>query len=338
MAWQIVGHDWAVELLSRSLASGRIAHAYLFSGPPQIGKTALARALAQALNCLGEEPPCGQCPSCQKIARQVHPDVRQIVGEGAGGGIRIEQIRALQREAALAPYEGRVRVLILERMDQASLEAANSLLKTLEEPPPHVVLCLTAVQVEALPATIVSRCQRLELGPATTPAIEALLLARGSATPQAQLLARLARGRVGWAISAAEEEPLLRRRQQDLDRLWQILSVGRVERLLFATKASQNLSAARQLIEQWTGWWRDLWLVCARGESSIDSLVNIDRLGELRLVARQATPRQALAGLKALQTAAAQLEANVSPRLALESLLLQLPYWQIEPAAPEAPE
>jgi len=332
MAWQVVGHDWAVELLARSLAAGRIAHAYLFSGPAQIGKTALARALAQALNCQRADAPCGQCPSCQKIERQVHPDVRQIVGEGAGGGIRIEQIRALQREAALAPYEGRYRVLILERMDQASLEAANSLLKTLEEPPAHVVLGLTAVQVDALPATIVSRCQRLDLRPVATPLIEAMLRARGLAAPKAQLLARLSGGRVGWAINAAEEESLLRHRQQDLDRLRQILSVGRVERLLFAAKASQNPSAVRQQIELWTCWWHDLWLVCARGERSTDSLVNIDRLGELRLVAQQATFSQALAGLQALQIAAAQLQANVSPRLALESLLLQLPHWQIEPA------
>ena len=156
MAWQTVGHDWAVTLLRRSLAGGRVAHAYLFSGPPQIGKTRLALELAQALNCAQPDPPCGRCPSCLKIARGTHPDVRLVEGEGAGGSLKIDQVRALQREAALAPYEGRYRVFILRQMDRATLEAANCLLKTLEEPPGHVVLGLTAVYPESLPLTIVS--------------------------------------------------------------------------------------------------------------------------------------------------------------------------------------
>jgi len=165
MAWQIIGHDWAVTFLQQSLATGRVAHAYLFTGPPQIGKRTLARGLAQALNCTGTQPPCGQCQSCQKVSKGTHPDVRIIEGEGAGGSIKIDQVRAVKREAMLSSYEGRFRVYILRHVDMASLEAANSLLKILEEPPEHVVLVLTAVQPESLPATVVSRCQRLDLRP-----------------------------------------------------------------------------------------------------------------------------------------------------------------------------
>jgi DNA polymerase-3 subunit delta' len=329
MAWPIVGHDWAVALLRHSVAASRVAHAYMFSGPPQIGKTRLALTLAQALNCMLSEqdapPPCGSCRSCLKIEGNSHPDVHLVLGEGAGGSIKIEQVRALQREAVLRPYEGRYRVFILRQADRATMEAADSLLKTLEEPPAHVFLVLTAVHVEALPSTVISRCQRLDLRPATCQMVEAALRERGMPPPKAQLLARLSGGRMGWALCASEDDTLLQQREQDLDRLTRLLSGTRVERLDFAWKASRDPVGARQLIELWTGWWRDLLLLCGRLP---DHIVNIDRFDELQALASQSDRTQAWAALRALQTAAAQLQANVNTRLALESLLLKLPCWR----------
>jgi DNA polymerase-3 subunit delta' len=336
MTWQIIGHDWAVKLLQRGLATGRMAHAYLFTGPPQIGKTTLALAWARALNCVQAEPPCGRCPSCLKAVRNTHPDIQTIVGQGAGGSIKIEQIRMLQREAVLAPYEGRFRVLVLEDMDRASTEAANSLLKTLEEPPSHVVLALTAVHPEALPDTVVSRCQRLNLRPVARRLIEETLLARGFAAPQARLLARLSGGRVGWALEAAHDDALPRQRQQDLDQLQELLVAGRVARLEFAARASRNPTAVRRQIELWTTWWRDLLLLRSSecrtpAESGIpyhDHVVNTDRLSELQPLAQRITLPIACEVLNALQTTADRLEANVNVQLALEGLLLKLPWWR----------
>jgi len=327
--WGVVGHDWAVALLRSSLSAGRVAHAYLFSGPPQIGKRTLALALAQALNCAQPDAPCGRCPSCLKIARGVHPDVRLITGEGTGGNIKIEQVRALQHEAVLAPYEGRYRVFIVRQMEQATLEAANSLLKTLEEPPAQVILVLTAIHSESLPQTIVSRCQHLGLRPVATPVVEEMLRDKGVTPVQAQLLARLSGGRLGWALQAAADEDLLRQRQQGLDRLARLLTAGRVERLAFAHEASADPAAARQLVELWTCWWRDLALF---GQGA-EGLVNADQAEQFKLVGDQLTLAHALGILRALQATAAQLEANVNPRLALEGLFLQLPLL----AAPSRP-
>jgi len=327
--WGVVGHDWAVALLRSSLSAGRVAHAYLFSGPPQIGKRTLALALAQALNCAQPDAPCGRCPSCLKIARGVHPDVRLITGEGTGGNIKIEQVRALQHEAVLAPYEGRYRVFIVRQMEQATLEAANSLLKTLEEPPAQLILVLTAIHSESLPQTIVSRCQHLGLRPVATPVVEEMLRDKGVTPVQAQLLARLSGGRLGWALQAAADEDLLRQRQQGLDRLARLLTAGRVERLAFAHEASADPAAARQLVELWTCWWRDLALF---GQGA-EGLVNADQAEQFKLVGDQLTLAHALGILRALQATAAQLEANVNPRLALEGLFLQLPLL----AAPSRP-
>ncbi len=319
--WGVVGHDWAVALLRSSLSAGRVAHAYLLSGPPQIGKRTLALALAQALNCAQPDAPCGRCPSCLKIARGVHPDVRLIVGEGAGGNIKIEQVRALQHEAVLAPYEGRYRVFVIRQMEQATLEAANSLLKTLEEPPAQVILVLTAIHSESLPPTIVSRCQHLGLRPVAAPVIEEVLHDKGVTPVQAQLLARLSGGRLGWALQAAADEDLLRQRQQGLDRLARLLTAGRVERLACAHEVSADPAAARQLVELWTCWWRDMALF---GQGS-EGLVNADQIEQYRPVSEQLTLTHVLAILRALQATAAQLEANVNTRLALEGLFLQLP-------------
>jgi DNA polymerase-3 subunit delta' len=299
MGWDIVGHDWAVDLLRRNLVADGLAHAYLFSGPPQVGKTTLALALAKAVNCTQSDPPCGQCDSCRKIARGGHPDLHMIVGEGAGGSIKIEQVRALRREAVLAPYEGLHRVAILRQLDKASIEAANSLLKLLEEPPRHMILVVTAAATEALPATIVSRCQRLDLRPVRTRVIEEALSERGLSLTQAGLLAGLSGGRVGWALGVAQDDAVFHQRQKDLDRLVELLTADRLARLDFASKANRDPGATRRRIEQWTLWWRDLLLLCGKVE---DGLV--------------------------LQAAAKQLEANVNARLAMEEVLLQLPRWR----------
>jgi DNA polymerase-3 subunit delta' len=325
MSWQIIGHNWAVAFLRRALATGRVAHAYLFVGQPQIGKTRLALALAQALNCTRPDPPCGECASCLKIEHGTHPDVRVIEGEGAGGSIKIDQVRALQRETVLSPYEGRSRVWILRSMDRATIEAANSLLKTLEEPPPHVVLVLTAVYAELLPPTVVSRCQRLDLRPAALSDVETRLRELGISLPQAQLLARLSGGRVGWALQAAQDTKLLRQRHADLEQWIQLLSADRVERLDFAWKASRDPLASRELLERWTTWWRDLLLLCGHNERY---LLNLDGSDDLTRLAARSTLKEVWAVLRALQAAAAQLEANVNARLAWEGLMLQLPHWQ----------
>jgi len=319
--WQVVGHKWAVDLLKRALASERVAHAYLLTGPPQIGKRSLALNFAQALNCLDQEKPCGQCLACSKIAHGSHPDVQVIQGEGRT--IKIDQMRTLRHEAALFPLEGRWKVYIIRQMEQATAEAANCLLKTLEEPPSHVILMLTASEAEALLPTIVSRCQVLNLRPLATETVQRSLQERwGVDAKRAQLLARLSGGRLGWAVAASQDDAILDEREKHLDEMMELMGQGRVERMGYARQLSHNPEAVRELLHLWLSWWRDL-LLTASGSSA--GIVNIDRGGTLRVQAQRYSLAQVRDFVKALRAAAWRLEHNANTRLTLEVLMLGLP-------------
>jgi DNA polymerase-3 subunit delta' len=157
----IIGHDRPVQVLKRALAGGTVAHAYLFSGDEGIGKRMTARALAAAVNCLerGPEGGCGTCPSCRKVAAGSHPDVHLLAPDGAE--IKIDQIREVQSDLSLCPFEGAKKVLIVDGAETMNDASSNALLKTLEEPPGETVIILVTSRPQGLLPTIRSRCQEV---------------------------------------------------------------------------------------------------------------------------------------------------------------------------------
>ena len=228
--WQVIGHSRAVSFLQRSLEAGTLAHAHLIVGPPHVGKMTLALNLAQALNCEAAGRPCLKCASCQKIASAGHADV-QVIGlvqnEDAAESklIGIDQIKEMQHSASLPPFEGSYKVFIIDGAELLSIEAANCLLKTLEEPVGRVVFILLTVNDSLLPATVVSRCQRLELTPMpVTEAAAALATDRGIEPERARLLAGLSHGCLGWALSAVVDDSLLQQRNEELNRLLDVIA------------------------------------------------------------------------------------------------------------------
>ena len=319
----IIGHEWAVDLLNHSIATGHPSHAYLFTGPTGIGKTSLALYLARALNCLVEnQRPCGHCSACRQIGAHLHPDVKVI--DEPEDSIKIDQIRALQREMALSPFIGRWRVYILCNFEKATPEAANCLLKTLEEPPSKVILILTTPQTEMLLPTIVSRCQVLNLHPLPIDHVQQALQTYWGIEPhQAKLLARLSTGRIGWAIEASVNDTLLRQREKYLVALEQALRQDRTERMGLAQQLSQEPQRLSTVFNVWQSWWRDLMLAKS---GNTHALTNIDREQTVCHEAQLYTLEQIGAYLHAIQHAAQQIEQNVNPRLALEVLLLKMPY------------
>lgn len=333
--WSVIGQNKAVSLLQRSLETDSLAHAYLFTGPAHVGKMTLALDIARALNCQAAGPPCGECAVCRKIADGKHADV-QVIGLGQNGdsaeakaraGISIDQIRQMQHAASLPPFEGEYSVFIVDGAELMTTEAANCLLKTLEEPVGKTVFILLTANERLLPATIISRCQRVELSPMSVNEVAAILSKKWGIDPEkAGLLARLAHGCLGWAVSAAVDGVLLEQRNESLDELLELIDGDIDIRFVYAARLAaqfgQNRGQVQERLDLWTDWWRDLMLVKMGLNESVTS---IDRLAALVARAEGYSLRQIKNTIESIRAAGEQLKQNANPGLALEALMLNLP-------------
>jgi len=326
--WQVVGQPKAITLLERSIQMGQLSHAYLFVGPPHVGKLTLALNLAQAVNCGAATPPCGECASCRRIAAHKHADV-QIIGliSEEKREIGIEQIREMQAAASLPPYEGKHKVFIFDKAELLSHEAANCLLKTLEEPLPQVLLILLTARESALLPTIVSRCQRVELRPLPISLVKETLTEHYHVAEQrVELLARLSGGCLGWALLAMQDEELLEGRSRRLATLVDLSHASLKQRFAYAAELATQFSKSREEVEEvlalWLQWWHDLLLIKGGNGKSI---TNLDQQSMLFQQARDFSTRQVMDFIYHLQVTHEQLEQNANPRLALEVLMLGMP-------------
>ena len=313
-------------LLDRSLEENNVAHAYLLVGPHHVGKKTLALNLAQALNCDGLKPPCSQCSSCRRILEHKHADVT-FTGLDSKTEIGIDDIRGLQHLANLPPYEGKCKVFIIEDAEYLSTEAANSLLKILEGPPPKIVwLLLTAEESRLLP-TIISRCQRLELKPIPLKQIQQILVDSYNVDlDKANFLARLCHGCLGWALSSLASDEILEQRVQKITKLSSLTSASLEQRFAYAqelaSQFSQNRRSVAEVMEIWLGWWRDLMLI--KGGCK-EAITNIDYEMALEKQAQSLSLNEIKELLANLYLVQEEISKNVNPRLVVESLMLNLP-------------
>src|SRR5437868_5554974 len=158
---ELVGQEPVVRTLKNAIASGRISHAYLFTGPRGVGKTSAARLLARAANCTSEdvEKPCNKCPNCLAGSREITTDLIEI---DAASNTGVDNIREIIERANFAPSVWNTKFYIIDEVHMLSTSAFNALLKTLEEPPPHTAFILATTEVDDVPATVASRCQRFD--------------------------------------------------------------------------------------------------------------------------------------------------------------------------------
>lgn len=336
---RIFGHEATVEPLLRAVRQGRGAHAYLITGPPHVGKGTLARTLAGVYLCPRPNPPCDACSVCRRVAGGKHPDVDLLAPGGPcdesehdhtrdnARDVRICQVRRAERLLNLAPFEGRTRVVIIDPADALNAQSADAFLKTLEEPPAASVIILTAIDVGVLPETVRSRCRLVTLRALPTAEIGRILEAERDAPPaRAALLARLAAGRIGWALAAMDDPAFLEARAARLEGVAALATAGRAARFEHAEKLAGSFSRNREdvyaALSLWTSWWRDVLLI---GAGTDDSIVNVDRRDELAAAAERHRPATVVAILRALRECRQDLEANISPRLALDWLMLRLP-------------
>ena len=326
--WHIYGHDWAVNFLRNGLLNGRTRHAYLITGTRSIGKMTLAQNFAMALNCQHEDitqRPCFQCKACKSTLSSNNPDLIYSQTDESGR-LKIDEVRRVTHLLALKPYASRYRIAIFDDFDMADPRTQDALLKTLEEPASYAVLILLAQSTDRILSTITSRSQVVPLLPVPLELIKQHLMNLNAEENQADLIARLSSGRVGWALAALEDEDVLTFRADMLDMLRDIIASNRVERMKIADQISRKMGRdkplLRYVLEIWQTYWRDVLL------ESYDSPVkpcNSDRREEIRALALRIDSGEAYQALDATRRTFQSLSTNANVRLMLDVLLLDYP-------------
>lgn len=319
---RIVGHGEKTARLRALINEDKMPHALLIAGPEGVGKFLVAQMTAAAIFCNGEPTrPCGSCSSCQAMAANRHPDL--VVVEPDGQNIKIEQIRNLQTEISLVPYLGSYRVAILRQAEKLTLPAANSLLKVIEEPPANIIFILLTSNWQAMLATILSRCRRLDLQPLSTAEMLPILAERNLSPDNAEIIARLSEGSVGRAFSLIDNNEIEMRNSafdllhrfvdcKTMNMVWQqSQAIGEFER----EKVQILLLYCKLLL-------RDLIIMHDDQESEL--LYNIDLRQRLIPLLQLWSKQSLFAAVNEVTYLQKTLKANVNQRLAIERFLIKL--------------
>lgn len=325
MSWSaMVGQPLAVRLLRQAIASGKVAHAYLFVGPEGVGKRTVALELAKSLNCLAPQQggACDTCASCRKVAAEPisHPDVKVIAPEGRF--IKTDQIRELQADMYARPSEGRVRVAIIDGADRMNAEAGNRILKLLEEPPAYAVLIMLTHNLSGVLPTLISRCQVVQFPPLGIDEVAGNLQGRGLSAKEAHLYAALSGGSIGRAIALSQDPEVAQRREQTAELLGQLAGLDDLALLGQAEVLDKEKERLDDWLELLTVWLRDALLVAQTGSDRL--VMNADRLSKVRLLAEELGSDRLLAMLAAVTETRGFLQRNANARLTLDVLLLRL--------------
>ena len=318
----IYGQDRQTAVLQRTIARGRIPHAYLFYGIKGIGKKTTAMALAKTLNCKdGDTDSCDVCAACRKIDRGSHADLFLIRPEGIF--IKIEEIRKLQNQAKYRPFEGEKRIFIIEDAERMNIPAANALLKTLEEPGPSNVLILTTSRPYLLPPTITSRCQKIRFSPLRKDIIVAFMRERFALDEELSLtLASSSEGSIGRVLEMRDESYIALKRE-----LIEKITSTDIERnpmqlLLLIREMGGDRDAILGRMDILKSWYRDVLVFKEMRDRA--NLIHPDCADATKRFSERMEGPNILKSIKTIERAYSAIEKNANKQLTLESMMFKL--------------
>jgi len=317
---EIVGHERIVEVFRRSVRSGKISHSYIFEGVPGCGRRKTALALIQAIYCQAvDDDACGVCPACRKVTGGNHGDIHFVEPLPDKRDISIDQLREIQRELSLRPYEAPRKACIMEPAERMSVNAANSLLKTLEEPPGNAIIILLTENADMLLTTIRSRCQLIRFSPLSPENIRLLLVRNGMAPDSADLLAPMAEGSMQRAVEL-DNDALSARRELLLTHL-SALTLGRIASVFdTAEELAGNRDETLESLDLLLSLARDVVYLHA-GSSQI---VNTSVRPALEAFAARCTMDGALQMLGSITETRRAVQRNANNKLALDCLFMRM--------------
>jgi DNA polymerase-3 subunit delta' len=315
----IRGHAAQIQILKQDIRQGRLAQSWLFSGPEGIGKKLTAVALAKALNCQAQaDDACGECPSCLKIEKLQHPDFFLLDASGIGEAepsdseaIKIESVRDLGKNISLRPYEAKYKVFIIDEAHNLTAEAANALLKTLEEPPKNSLLVLVSSKPALLFKTILSRCNVLKFYALPRKELEDVLRNEYSLHVNlAHFLAYFCEGRIGAALRERERD-ILREKNAVIDAFF----LAKNFKQPLTAEKRQDLRRQMHIL---AGWLRDIYLA----KTGVDpaGMINFDRRQDLAKLSQRLTFAELEDGFGLIVNALSYLEANINTKLLVSHL------------------
>ena len=316
----IMGHDRIIEVLRRSLRSGKTAHSYLFEGVPGCGRKKTALTLIQALFCKSlPDDACGVCSSCRKVESGNHPDIHHIAPLPDKRDISIEQLRELQHILSLRPYEAPRKACIINPAERMSVNAANSLLKTLEEPPGNALIILLTENAGMLLSTVRSRCQLIRFAPLSPEHLLALLVRSGMLPEAAALVAPMAGGSLQRAVEL-DNEALAVRREAVLSRVSQ-LSLNKIATVFDAAEElSGNRDATLEQLDMLLSFFRDaVHLGAGNGD-----IVNRSVRPAIEAIASQRSLPRNLELLERINATRRDVQRNANPKLSLDHLFMSM--------------